>query len=211
MWHNHTFHRLAKTELDLRSLTPGKLVMAGIDQLDMGSLAKSKSPKMPVNSQFSSDFPKRLLMATSNSGIWISGTFTMVDMKSSSIPNTGKVTAMTPTPSSLLLKNSTPTNILNLFTGQAFKRNILASSHRCTKEQNHLEQTTIEQFRRHHMSTQTQSLPSDSRMAESSRSEVAVNIIELQQRDEFKLESNIVMLVSWKVSTISVFVLYILF
>ena len=69
MWHNHTFHRLAKTELDLRSLTPGKLVMAGIDQLDMGSLAKSKSPKMPVNSPFSSDFPKRLLMATSNSGI----------------------------------------------------------------------------------------------------------------------------------------------
>ena len=165
------FFRPVKKELGLRSLTPGKSVMVKVVQYDMVSLAKSKSLKTPGNSLFSFDSLKKSLMGTFNSGIWISGISTMVDMKFSFIPNTGTLTATTLTLSFLLLRSSTRTNILNSFTGLATRKNILASNHRCIKEQNHLEPTTTEQFKKHHMSTQIQSPQSDSKMEELSKSE----------------------------------------
>ena len=94
----------------------------------------------------------------------------MADMKFLSILNTGILIVTTLTLSSSLLKNLTLMNIPNLFTGQDIRKNILASNHRCIKEQNHLEPTTTEQFKKHHMSMQTPSPQSDSRMEELSRS-----------------------------------------
>ena len=100
-------------------------------------------------------------------------------MKFLSIPNIGTLTATTLTLSFSLLRSSTRTNILNSFTGQGIRKNILASNHRCTKEQNHLEPTMTEQFKKHHTSTQTPSPQSDSRMEELSRSEDEDDTIKL--------------------------------
>ena len=106
----------------------------------------------------------------------------MVDMKFLSIPNIGTLTATTLTLSFSLLRSSTRTNIPNSFTGQGIRKNILASNHRCTKEQNHLEPTTTEQFKKHHTSTQTPSPQSDSRMEELSRSEDEDDTIKFHYR-----------------------------
>ena len=103
----------------------------------------------------------------------------MVDMKFLSIPNIGTLTATTLTLSFSLLRSSTRTSIPNSFTGQVIRKNILASNHRCIKAQNHLEPTTTEQFKKRHMSMQTPSPQSDSRMEELSRSEDEEDTIKL--------------------------------
>ena len=101
----------------------------------------------------------------------------MADMKFSFIQNTGTLTVMTQTLFYSWPKSSTQTSILNSFTGQGSKNSILASNHRCTKEQKHSEPTTTEQSKNHHMSTLIQLLQLDSKMEELSKSEVEEDII----------------------------------